>query len=241
MLIRAVSFRAFLAPRIGGTLSGAMLRLLSRVASPRTMPSAAFVALLAFLAPLASLAAHPGHGEHSGAAFLTGLAHPVFGLDHLLAMAAVGLWAAQRGGRDLWLAPGSFLVCITLGGLAGFAGWRIPGVDLWIAVSMLAFGALIAAAVRLPAAAVIAVFGGFAGFHGLAHAAEFAGPAGGRGALEYATGFLLATAALHGIGIAAARALAGSAESPRSGLALRTLGALVLLCGAAFAGVSLVA
>jgi len=87
--------------------------------------------------------AHPGH-DHAGV--LAGLAHPVFGLDHLLAMLAVGLWAAQQQGTARWALPLTFVVTMLFGGLAGFAGFEMPLMETGIAGSVLALGLLVAPA-----------------------------------------------------------------------------------------------
>lgn len=148
--------------------------------------------------------AHVGTGELGSWAH--GMLHPVAGLDHLCAMVAVGLWAAQTGGRVLWLAPLTFVAVMALGGLLGMAEIALPpvvegGIEGGILMSLLVLGVLIAAAIRLPLAASLALVGLFALFHGYAHGAEM--PHSNSG-LSYAFGFMLTTAALHlgGIGIA---------------------------------------
>jgi urease accessory protein len=135
--------------------------------------------------------------------FLTGIEHPFSGLDHILAMVAVGLWAAQLGGRALWLVPLTFVVTMAVGGALGLLGLQLPMVELGIAGSLLVFGVLVALASRLPLAASMALVGLFALFHGYAHGAEMTA---GSSALWYGPGFMLATAALHlsGIGVALA-------------------------------------
>jgi len=159
---------------------------------------------------LPSLAeAHPGLPGHTHG-FANGLLHPLTGLDHLLAMTAVGLWAAQRGGRALWLAPLSFVSVMALGGVLGMAGFgRIPFVEQAIAASVLTFGIFIASAAQLPLKASVAVIAAFALFHGYAHGAEM--PATASGWL-YGMGFVLATAGLHllGIGLGLAAQSAGA-------------------------------
>lgn len=149
--------------------------------------------------------AHPGHGE-SG--FMAGMAHPVFGLDHLLAMFAVGLWAAQQNGAARWALPLTFVGTMLAGGLLGFAGVEIPLMETGIAGSVLAFGLLVAVAARLPMAASIGLTALFALSHGVAHGLELpvlASPFG------YAVGFIVATAALHAIGFALVRFLPSAA------------------------------
>jgi urease accessory protein len=148
-----------------------------------------------FLVP--SLAhAHVGVGETSG--FAHGFGHPLSGLDHICAMVAVGLWAAQMGGRAIWAVPLTFVTVMAFGGLLGMMHVGVPFIETGIVVSVLTLGVFIAAAVRLPLIASIIVVGLFAICHGHAHGAEMPETASG---IEYAIGFVLATALLHGIGI----------------------------------------
>ena len=140
--------------------------------------------------------AHTGVGQTSG--LWHGFEHPLGGLDHLCAMLAVGLWAAQMGGRSLWAVPLSFVSVMAIGGAVGMAGLSIPFVETGIVASVCILGVLIAAAVRLPLAASVPLVGFFAIFHGHAHGAEM--PASTSG-FAYAAGFILATALLHGAGI----------------------------------------
>ncbi len=156
---------------------------------------------LLVLAPAAW--AHPGHGLHvhtAFGAFSAGFVHPFSGLDHILAMVAVGLWAAQMGGRALWAVPLSFVVTMAVGGALGVAGVPLPGVELGIAGSVLVFGLLITVGARLPLAMGMALTALFALFHGYAHGAELVA---GASALAYGAGFVVATAALHGLGLGA--------------------------------------
>ena len=152
--------------------------------------------LLVFLPNLASAHILPGtsHG------FTDGLLHPLTGWDHLLAMIAVGLWAAQHRGRAVWLIPASFVGVMLLGGILGVAGVYVPGAELAIAISVLALGALVATTTRFTPSLSMAVVGLFALFHGYAHGHEM--PASAK-ALPFIIGFVLATALLHGLGIAA--------------------------------------
>lgn len=121
-------------------------------------------------------------------------------------MLAVGLWAGQLGGRARWQVPAAFVGVMILGGLVGMTGVAVPAVEVGIVASVLVLGALIAAAVRLPVIASMALVGAFAFFHGVAHGAEMPADATG---LSYATGFTIATALLHlaglGLGIIAAQ------------------------------------
>ena len=134
-----------------------------------------------------------------GAGFEAGVTHPFTGFDHLLAMLAVGMWAAQQGGRAQWSIPLAFVAMMTLGGILALTGVHLPMVETGIATSVLVLGLLVTFSARLPLAAGATLVGIFALFHGHAHGAELplaASP------VEYALGFILATAALHGIGIA---------------------------------------
>jgi urease accessory protein len=152
---------------------------------------------LLFLMPGIALA-HTGVGETIG--FTHGLGHPLGGVDHLLAMFAVGLWAAQLGKRALWLVPSAFVGVMVLGGILGFTGISMPFVETGIVTSVLILGVLIAGAVRLPLLHSTLIVGFFAIFHGYAHGAEM--PLA-LGAVSYTFGFALATALLHlaGMGI----------------------------------------
>ena len=166
------------------------------------------LALAAVLAVTPWASAHPGHdgGHDLTWDFSGGLAHPLSGVDHLLAMIAVGLWAAQLGGRARWLVPLAFVGVMTLGAVLGHAGLAFSGIEQGIAASVLVLGLLIATSVRLTVAAGMALAGVFALFHGLAHGAEMPATAGG---LSYGMGFIAATCLLHlagiGLGTLAAR------------------------------------
>jgi len=163
--------------------------------------------LAALLAPVPALAHEGGDHVHG---LLAGLAHPVGGLDHVLAMLAVGLWAGICGGRAAWLLPAGFLGGMALGGVLGLGGIGIPMVESGILASIIVLGALVAAAARAPVVLAVPLVAAFGLLHGHAHGAEIAA---GQGAFGYAIGFLLATAALHGVGVAIARhAQAGPAR-----------------------------
>ena len=141
--------------------------------------------------------AHPGHATSSVA---HGFSHPLSGIDHFLAMLAVGLWAGQLGGRARWQVPVAFLVVMLAGGILGMGGTSVPGVEQGILASILVLGVLVAAAIRLPLVISIAMVGMFAFFHGAAHGTEMPVSATG---LSYSVGFTIATAMLHltGLGI----------------------------------------
>jgi len=167
--------------------------------------------------------AHIGVGSTHG--FGDGWQHPLHGLDHLLAMVAVGLWAAQLGGRATWAIPASFVSVMALGGVLGFYHVPIPMVETGILVSILLLGLLVALAVRVPVWAGALLVGLFAMFHGYAHGTEM--PAGAIGVV-YATGFVLATAMLNLVGIGLGIALKRVSCAP----ALRVAGAAVICAGA---------
>lgn len=161
--------------------------------------------ILATLFFLPSVAlAHPGHeaGQFTG-----GLAHPVAGADHLLAMVALGLLAAQIGGRALWALPLTFIGAMIVGGVSGWAGVPFPGVEPMILASVIILGVLVAMAVRLPLPVLVPAVALFAFAHGWAHGAE--GPVHGLAA--YALGFAIATMAMHLMGIGIGKLLTQSA------------------------------
>lgn len=141
--------------------------------------------------------AHEESGQAAGLA--AGLLHPVSGLDHVLAMVAVGLWGAVLGPPAIWVLPVAFPLVMALGGLLGLLGVPLPAVEVGIAVSALVLGVMVLAEVRPPlwVAALIVSF--FAVFHGHAHGREL--PAG-TNALLYSLGFVVATGLLHAVGIA---------------------------------------
>lgn len=152
---------------------------------------------LCWLGSSLTLHAHPGHGDSQG--FAPGFSHPFSGLDHILAMIAVGLWAAQMGGRARWAVPATFVGAMAFGGLLGMAGITIPFIEQGILASVFLLGLLITLAVRPPLAFTAPLVGAFAICHGFAHGAEAPENASG---VIYALGFILATAALHASGIA---------------------------------------
>lgn len=167
--------------------------------------------------------AHTGHHGASGLA--AGFAHPFSGLDHLLAMAAVGLWAIQQGSRRaLGLLPAAFVLPMAFGFGLAFAGVALPAVETGIALSVLILGLLVAFAAKPPLVAALGMTAVFALFHGHAHGSEL--PQAGMAA-TYAAGMVLATAFLHGLGLTAAK-LAQQAALPTL---TRTAGAAVALTG----------
>ncbi|MFG1261455.1 MULTISPECIES: HupE/UreJ family protein [Xanthobacter] len=168
----------------------------------RTLRTAAAAAALTLLPQLA--AAHTGVGDVHG--FSHGFAHPLGGLDHLLAMVTVGIFAWQLGGRAIWAVPATFVGLMAVGGALGISGIDVPFVELGIAFSVIVLGGVVAFGVKAPLAAAMAMVGFFAIFHGHAHGAEMPADASG---LAYGLGFMSATALLHlaglGLGMAIGR------------------------------------
>ncbi len=157
-------------------------------------------ALALLLAPTLALA-HPGHGDNG---LMAGIGHPIGGLDHLLAMLAVGLWAAQQQGAARWALPCTFVATMLIGGVLGFAGLNLPAMESGIAASVLALGLAVALAVRPPLVLAMVSTAAFALFHGVAHGLELPEMSN---PWAYAAGFVVATAALHAVGYAAVRLL----------------------------------
>jgi urease accessory protein len=188
--------------------------------------------LLAFAAMTLTVVAPGAASAHTGmehvASFGAGFAHPWTGLDHLLAMVAVGLWAGLNGGRAMWAWPVAFVGVMVVGGLAGVASVGLPMVEPGILASVIVLGLMVLTAARLPVWAGAALVALFAVLHGHAHGAEL--PAEGAAA-SYFAGFALATAALHALGLG----LAYAASGERGRLIVRGAGAAVAAAGVALA------
>jgi len=163
----------------------------------RALLATAFV-----LAPTLAFA-HPGLLGHTHD-LASGFVHPFSGLDHILAMVAVGLFAAQLGGRALWAVPASFVGMMAAAGVAGMSGIALSLTETGIALSVIVLGGAVALRLALPVAAATALVGFFAIFHGYAHGLETPETASG---LLYGLGFVAATAALHALGIGLGLAL----------------------------------
>lgn len=174
--------------------------------------------------PILSLL-HEQTGAASGLA--AGLLHPLSGLDHVLAMVAVGIWGAQLGRPAVWLLPVAFPLVMAVGGFLGLVGVPLPGVEVGIALSALVLGLFVLAEVEPPPWVAALVVGAFALFHGHAHGTEL--PEGASGVL-YSVGFVVATGGLHGVGIALG--LVHRWEHGRR--ALRAAGAAIAAGGAWF-------
>jgi len=140
--------------------------------------------------------AHVEQGEARG--LLSGLLHPVSGLDHVLAMVAVGLWGAQLGAPAIWVLPVAFPLVMAMGGMLGFLGVPVPGVEYGIAASAIVLGTAIAFEIRPPLVIAALVVACFAVFHGHAHGTELPS---GQSALLFSMGFVIATGCLHAVGI----------------------------------------
>ena len=173
----------------------------------------------------ASAFAHQQQGQSAG--FLTGLAHPISGLDHVLAMVAVGMWGAQLGSPAIWMLPLAFPMVMALGGMLGLMGVPLPGIEYGIAASAILLGAAVMFEMQPALAVAAALVAFFAIFHGYAHGTELPP---GQSAMLYSMGFVIATGCLHaaGIGLGEARRLTWG-----RGL-VRVAGAIVAVGGVFF-------
>lgn len=160
-----------------------------------------------------------------------GFIHPLTGADHLLAMTAVGIWAAMAGGRAVWALPATFVLSMLAGYLLAVGGLSLPLVEPMILTSVIALGALIACAARLPLGASAAMVAAFGLAHGAAHGAEV----GVSGQLAFGIGFTLATALLHAAGVTIAKSLTRIASPERRLTVLRGLGTATAVAGLAMA------
>jgi urease accessory protein len=187
--------------------------------------SAVSIALL----PTVALA-HTGVGDTVG--FSHGFIHPLAGIDHVLAMMMVGVFAWQLGGRALWLVPITFVLGMAIGGVLGVTGIGVPFIEIGIALSVIVLGASVAFRVKAPMAIAMAVVGLFAIFHGHAHGSEMPENAAG---MTYGLGFMIATALLHlgGIGLGF---LIGRIGDKRGPVFVRAAGAAAAVAGLAILG-----
>jgi len=194
----------------------------------RDVASLACMALgtgLGVLASATPVLAHAQAGQAKG--LISGLLHPISGLDHVLAMISVGLWGAQLGAPALWLLPVTFPIVMAFGGFLGLAGVSLPGVETGIALSALILGMMVALEAKPGLLFAALIVGAFAIFHGHAHGTELPPDESG---LAYSIGFVIATGCLHGIGI-----LIGLLHSsPLGRTLLRLSGGVVALAGAVF-------
>lgn len=172
-------------------------------------------------------AAHAHIIQGAAGGFGSGFKHPLSGPDHFLAMFAVGLWGAQMGGRSIWTLPVAFPLIMVVGGIMGIAGIQLPGVEIGIALSILALGLAIAFDWRPAEWVALGLIAIFAICHGHAHGAELpyaADPA------DYAIGFVLATGFIHLIGIGVGLVL----HKPFEGRLSRALGGVIAIGGLYF-------
>jgi urease accessory protein len=156
---------------------------------------------LGFLVALVATPAAAHTGVGSTGSLMAGITHPLMGADHLIAMVAVGLWAALRGGRAVWVWPAAFVTVMLAGFGLAMAGIALPAIESTILASVAVLGIAAALALRVPTVAGAAIIGVFALAHGHAHGTEIAGAA----PVQYVAGFVVATAALHLVGIGLAR------------------------------------
>jgi urease accessory protein len=173
--------------------------------------------------------AHVDPAAHSSLA--AGITHPIMGTDHVLAMLGTGLLAVMIGGRALWAVPSAFVGAMALGYALALAGFALPMVEPLILASVLVIGALLALAARLSVGAAMALVALFGAAHGAAHGAEL----GTAGAFSFGVGFVLATAALHLVGILGGLGSARLMASRHSVLMQRLTGAAFALFGGVLA------
>ena len=152
--------------------------------------------LFLLLVSAESAFAHPQTGQVAG--FITGFKHPISGLDHVLAMVAVGLWGAQLRRPAIWLLPVAFPMVMAVGGMLGLMGIPLPGIEYGIAASAIMLGAAVMFEFKPGLTLAALLVGFFAIFHGHAHGTELPG---GQDALLYSIGFVIATGCLHALGI----------------------------------------
>jgi len=186
------------------------------------MTSKSFAIAIVLLIAAAPAAAHgPGHEAHG---FVAGLLHPLTGIDHVLVMLTVGLWAALASPRLAWSVPAGFLVGMAAGGVVGMFAPALPGLALLLTLSVVTAGLLAAFAVRTPVLPALGIAALLGALHGVAHGS---GMLQDPQTLAYGLGLLLATAALHGVGVALGLAARRSKQIPLA----RCAGALVVAAG----------
>ena len=169
--------------------------------------------------------AHTGEGIAGG--FASGFLHPIFGLDHVVAMVAVGLWGAFLGAPAIWLLPIIFPLVMSVGGALGVAEVPLPGVETWIAASAIVLGLCVAFALKPPLWVAALIVGAFAIFHGHAHGTELPSAAS---PIAYAVGFVVATGLLHLCGIG----FGLLSRSSTGRYAVQAVGAVIAAVGIAF-------
>ncbi len=178
-----------------------------------------------FMAWTQAAHAHVERGQSAG--FLSGFEHPWSGLDHILAMIAVGIWGAQLGAPAIWLLPVTFPMVMAFGGFLGLIGVPLPGAEIGIAFSAVMLGVMVCTEARPKLFAAAIIVGVFGLFHGYAHGTELPP---GQSALLFSMGFVIATGCLHALGITM-----GMIHHWATGkLALRGAGALIAISGIYF-------
>jgi urease accessory protein len=183
----------------------------------------AILSIIVLLLAATGAQAHVGVDDTNG--FVHGFMHPIGGIDHVLVMVAVGLFAAHLGGRALWLVPASFVSMMIVGGIIGMTGVGLPFVEVGIGLSVVILGLAVAIGYRLPVAAAMAMVGLLAIFHGHAHGVEMPDSASG-------VGFVLATASLHAVGIGLGLGIGKLSEAHGTHV-LRLAGSAMALAGIA--------
>ena len=181
--------------------------------------------LVLFFAALPPANAHPETTTVGG--FLAGIVHPLTGLDHIVAMVAVGLWGAYLGAPAMWLLPVVFPLVMAFGGGIGVLGGPMPGVEVTIAISGIVLGLVVALAARPPLWVAAMIVGFFAFFHGYSHGIELPHSAN---PFTYAAGFVIATGLLHLTGIS----IGLLTRWPWGQVMVRTLGGVITAIGFAF-------
>ncbi|THK36581.1 HupE/UreJ family protein [Ensifer sp. MPMI2T] len=188
--------------------------------------------LLALVAAALPAVAHAHTGVGAAGGLAHGFMHPVGGVDHILAMVAVGTFASIIGGRALWLVPASFVLMMAAGGALGIEGIGVPFVEIGIAASVIVLGLAVALRWNPPTAVAMGVASLFAIFHGHAHGAEMPMDTSG---VQYALGFMAATALLHvagiGLGFALGRVGAKSYIATQLGGSAMALAGLGIMTG----------
>jgi urease accessory protein len=201
------------------------MRVFGGLTIMRTPRFSHLIALLAWVLMTIPALAHSEKGEAID--FWGGFTHPIFGLDHVVAMVAVGLWGAFLGAPAIWLLPVVFPLVMAVAGALGVLGVPLSGVETGIALSAIALGAMVALAARPPLWIAAALVGAFAIFHGYAHGVEL--PIGAD-AIAFSMGFVVATGMLHLGGIA----FGALSQWPAGRVAVRAAGGIIALIGVAF-------
>ena len=190
---------------------------------------ASVISLFAILLCLAAASPTLAHTGSVSGGFAGGLSHPLFGLDHAVAMVAVGLWGALLGAPAIFILPVVFPLVMAFGGVLGILGVPLPGVEIGIAASATVAGMMVALAARPPLWGAAAIIGAFAICHGHAHGAELPP---GADAVAYSAGFVIATGALHLCGIGFGLLV----RWPMGLIAVRTAGGVIAIAGLMFFG-----